>query len=319
MSAEAQQVSEEHERQGFDIGDSFRPELITGSVDVANIKQVMDRAKDRPGPGKPFEALTDVLRSIVATSAVSHGVDVEELNTMFFAGMPSDIAEYIQASSRVGRSHVGICALIPIPQRKRDRYIVEIHDIFHRFLERMVRPAAIDRWAENAIERVVPSFFQAYICGIRPLKQFIEEDDANKHLVKRCILVSQIASIKKQKLRDELNAFIRRSIGLYAKNSPPTGSIQYYEELVDIKVREILDIIDDPRYASDDLAGFFDRISSDAERSVNKPMLSLRDVDQPGQIALKKSLGGLKDEEVSDLMKFLLRGAGATTEIEQGS
>lgn len=319
MSAESQQVPEEHLKHGFDIGDSFRPELITGSVDVANIKKVMDRAQNRPGPGKPFDALKDVLRSVVATSAVSHGVDVEELNSMFFAGMPSDIAEYIQASSRVGRSHVGICALIPIPQRKRDRYIVEIHDIFHRFLERMVRPAAIDRWAENAIERVVPSFFQTYVCGLRPLKQFIDADDGNKHQVKRCIRVNQIISIGKELIREELDRFIRRSIGLYADHSPPTGSLEYYEQLVDLKVREILDIMDDPRYMSEDLAGFFSRISSDAEKSVNKPMLSLRDVDQPGQITLRKSPGGLDDEKVSDLMRFLLRGAGASSEVEQGS
>ena len=30
---------------------------------------------------------------------------------------------------------------------------MHVFDIFHRFLERMVQPAAIDRWAERAIER----------------------------------------------------------------------------------------------------------------------------------------------------------------------
>ena len=39
---------------------------------------------------------------------------------MFFAGLPADISEYIQASSRVGRTHVGFCVLIPTPQRRRE-------------------------------------------------------------------------------------------------------------------------------------------------------------------------------------------------------
>ena len=71
-------------------------------------------------------------------SAISHGVDVDEFNMMFFAGQTPDIAEYIQASSRVGRAHVGFVVLVPTPQSKRDRYIVEAHQMYHRFLERMI-------------------------------------------------------------------------------------------------------------------------------------------------------------------------------------
>jgi len=317
MSAEAQQVPEEHRSHGYDLGDSFEPALITGSVDVASIKQVMDKAQDRPSPGKPFEDLTKVLRSIVATSAVSHGVDVEELNTMFFAGMPSDIAEYIQASSRVGRSHVGISVLVPIPQRKRDRYIVEIHDIFHRFLERMVRPAAIDRWAENAIERVVPSFFQTYMCGIRPLTRFIELDEQNKHNLKRFIRVGEIASISKQQALDEISNFIYNAIGLYSDFSPPTGSIEYYEDLIAHWVRDLLDEIHNTSYESLDLREFFDLITKQGGGSISRPMLSLRDVDQPGKLTPRKSVRGLQEEHMKELMKFLLRGAGAISDTFQ--
>lgn len=39
--------------------------------------------------------------------------------------IPSDIAEYIQASSRVGRTHVGFSLLVPVPQRYRDRFVLE--------------------------------------------------------------------------------------------------------------------------------------------------------------------------------------------------
>ena len=59
---------------------------------------------------------------------------------------------------------------MPVPQRYRDRFVLEIHDIFHRFLERMILPAAVDRWAEKALVRVMPSFFQEYVCGMNAIE-----------------------------------------------------------------------------------------------------------------------------------------------------
>src|SRR3546814_16773029 len=91
---------------------------------------------DRPPPRStrtdtlvPYTTLFRSLRNIVATSAISHGVDVDKFNAMFFAGLPADIAEYIQASSRVGRNYVGFSMLVPTPHSRRDRYVVETHEI----------------------------------------------------------------------------------------------------------------------------------------------------------------------------------------------
>jgi ATP-dependent helicase YprA (DUF1998 family) len=76
------------------------------------IQAIVEQAKPRWRPGDLVNAERDflgALRGIIATSAISHGVDIERLNLMVFAGLPSDIAEYVQASSRVGRTHVGVC------------------------------------------------------------------------------------------------------------------------------------------------------------------------------------------------------------------
>jgi hypothetical protein len=65
---------------------------------------------------------------------------------MFFAGRPSDIAEYIKP--QVGSD--GPCRhslLVPTPHSRRDRYVIGTHDQFHRFLERMI-PPAVQRWAD---------------------------------------------------------------------------------------------------------------------------------------------------------------------------
>lgn len=316
MSAEDQQVLEDHKKQGFDLGEQFSRDLITGSVDVARIKNIVDRIEQRSRPGEFFEPITDVIRSVVATSAVSHGVDVEELNSMFFAGMPSDIAEYIQASSRVGRTHVGISLLIPIPQRKRDRYIVEIHDIFHRFLERMVKPAAIDRWAENAITRVVPSFFQCWLCGVRTILEFIDRAENEKQHVRPCIMVGQITSMNRQYLQEQVVDFITHAIGLYTQFSPK-DSISFHEDLIKQRVRDLLDDIYSPANAPLNLREFFTEINRGNIGTLIKPMTSLRDVDLPALLSPRKSASKLKEEEFNELMRFLLRGAGATIDDYQ--
>ena len=136
-------------------------------------------ARTTPAGGR-FPPLGEALRNIVATSAISHGVDVDKFNAMFFAGLPADIAEYIQASSRVGRTHVGFSLLVPTPHSRRDRYVVETHDQFHRFLERMIPPPAVQRWADRAIRRMIPSIVQAYLCAVVEQEDFAAAADGTK-------------------------------------------------------------------------------------------------------------------------------------------
>lgn len=201
----------------------------------------MARAQERDEPGHEFSPLSKVLRSVIATSAISHGVDVEEFNSMFFAGMPSDIAEYIQASSRVGRTHIGFVVLVPTPQRRRDRYIVEVFDIFHRFLERMVQPAAIDRWAEKAIERVFPSLFQAYLLGVLPTRKVIELPDDEKKDAPSYGFIPNITSEYKDRraaFSNEINTFIELAVGLRAGYMPP--GTEHYKQKIDEMTTDLL-------------------------------------------------------------------------------
>ena len=58
---------------------------------------------------------------IVATSTISHGVDEDSFNIMYFFGMPNNNAEYIQAYSRSGRQYTGIVIDVIRLMRIRDR------------------------------------------------------------------------------------------------------------------------------------------------------------------------------------------------------
>ena len=258
MAAENEETRKRHLNESVPL-DGLDTRLITGAVEQGEIQEVVRLAQERDPPGQPFTPLSKVLRSVIATSAISHGVDVEEFNSMFFAGMPSDIAEYIQASSRVGRLHVGFVVLVPTPQRRRDRYIISVFDIFHRFLERMVQPAAIDRWAEKAVERVYPSLFQAYLTGVVPSRKLIELDEAQKKTVPDYTFIPNIT----KEFHDhgtafvnEINTFIELAIGL-KEGYCPEGA-DHYRKMIDRNTRWFLSTwASSAMYGSGPLSAYF--------------------------------------------------------------
>ncbi|CAJ0807701.1 hypothetical protein P3T32_005201 [Ralstonia sp. GP73] len=316
IDTEKVQFEKLHQAEGY-ADHGLNSELISGAVSAADIQDIVRRAETRVGVNKPFPELNDTLRSVIATSAISHGVDVEEFNAMFFAGIPSDIAEYIQASSRVGRTHVGFSLLVPVPQRYRDRFVLEIHDIFHRFLERMILPAAVDRWAEKALVRVMPSFFQEYVCGMNAIERLCAADDDKKR--------SSPAFAMAPDVRDFLavpanmkatEAFMEKALGLSFSPSPEgknyyrsllKGELTHYQQ--DLGVERLVN--------ATHLVKFFA-----ARDSLLRPMTSLRDVDQPGLIresGVDASYKLVKDGMTARAMFFIRRGSGADIDSTDGA
>jgi len=312
MAAEFEETRKRHAEQKLPITD-LRTELITGSVAQGEIQETVRQAQDRPDPGQPMSPLKDVLRSVIATSAVSHGVDVDEFNSMFFAGMPSDIAEYIQASSRIGRTHVGFVVLVPTPQRRRDRYIIEVFDSYHRFLERMVSPAAIDRWATRAVERVMPSFIQAYLAGVCYVRDVLTAEPEKKERVNDYSYIPTILKMygnpaQRGPFIKGICDFVEKAIGLGDMAFAP-GEPQHYQEIVRQRVEDLLNSWErDALGETRPLSEYFK-----AQGSVmNRPMTSLRDVDEAGIIYFgHRDLNGkhrLDDSTVRRVMKFIRRG-----------
>jgi hypothetical protein len=132
---------------------------LTGSTSTDEVTRILERLEAVSGP----ESCPD---AVLATSMISHGVDVDRFNAMFFYGMPRQNAEYIQASSRVGRSHVGIVFSCLHPVRERDRSHFEYFTKYHEFLGQMVEPVAINRWAKFSINRTLPGLFMAILLQV---------------------------------------------------------------------------------------------------------------------------------------------------------
>ena len=246
------------------------------------IGAIVTEAGQKPAVGSPFrpEALRDSLRGVIATSAISHGVDVDEFNMMFFAGQPADIAEYIQASSRVGRTHVGTSVLIPTPQQRRDRYIVEIHDIFHRFLERMIDAAPVERWAENAITRTLASFLQLKLCGVDYIRNMsCARDNVQKASLAEPDNVGEIGERSRTdhiNLLDELRQFVVDGIGLEHDTSPLNKD--FYKQRINQLFHRATTAMEQSNWRTENLDSFFRQPGA----PLTRPMTSLRDVNEAG-------------------------------------
>ena len=278
----------ERDQRGDQIADlPFLTDLISGGVTIAEIQEVMAKAEDSAAPGAPFRPLGESLRNIVATSAISHGVDVDKFNAMFFAGLPADVAEYIQASSRIGRTHVGFSLFVPTPHSRRDRYVVETHDQFHRFLERMIPPPAVQRWADRAIRRVVPSVLQAYLCAVVEQEIFSGTPDDDKGSARTFTTPSSIKAWAGSLGGDPAAIAAARdfavdAVGINGRGDNAIGATthaDHYRHFVEDCMRELIQLFTGRSDASQ-LSNFWKTRGG----GIKPPMTSLRDVDAGGVI-----------------------------------
>jgi Helicase conserved C-terminal domain len=138
---------------GEERANDVLPEAITlsGDDDIETVKAVLKRMET---PQKELDDKDpDRLSDVVATSMISHGVDIDRLNLMLFYGWPNTTAEYIQASSRAGRTTPGLVFILFRPQRARERTIFDYFVKAHEYLDQMVEAVPIDRFAHNALYR----------------------------------------------------------------------------------------------------------------------------------------------------------------------
>lgn len=163
------QIKREMKQEGYD--NPITVEQLTGDVDDLGI---LDNLKNADGD---FEERDDC---IAATSFISHGIDIDRFNNMFFFGYPSETFQYIQSSSRVGRDEdiPGFVVDIFKPFQERDKHRFKYFEKTHQYLRRLVEPISIDRWSKKGIEETFPGIFQGlFINYYRPL--YYEEYDLN--------------------------------------------------------------------------------------------------------------------------------------------
>jgi len=90
---------------------------------------------------------------VLATNMLSVGVDVNRLGLMVVNGQPKGSAEYIQASSRVGRAFPGLVAAVFTWARPRDLSHYETFEHYHSTFYQHVEAQSVTPFSPRAMDR----------------------------------------------------------------------------------------------------------------------------------------------------------------------
>lgn len=128
-------------------------EELTSRVGSGDIRNVLDRLKQRFDPA--IEGGRPPIDVLLATNMISVGVDVSRLGMMCAIGQPKTTSEYIQATSRVGRSQDGPGLVFTLYNwsRPRDLSHYETFEHYHSTFYRQVEALSVTPFSPRALDR----------------------------------------------------------------------------------------------------------------------------------------------------------------------
>lgn len=178
------------------------------------------------------ETRNEAIDVCLATNMVSVGVDVSRLGLMVMTGQPKTTAEYIQATSRVGRDAraPGLVVAVYNSSRARDRSHLERFFSYHGALYRDVEPTSVTPFSSPARERALHAIIVGYLrCfGESALRENPQPlPSAEMVAAIREVVARRVSCIESEEREATLRLFDER-IDEWRRFTPPTyGSFNY--------------------------------------------------------------------------------------------
>lgn len=200
---------------------------LTSRVSTTELNETLDRLEKREFSAENRKNKRYASNVLLATNMISVGIDIARLNVMHIVGQPKLTSEYIQASSRVGRSYPGIVFVQYDATRSRDRShyekFVSYHDSFYRYVEptgatpfsKPARERALHavvavmlRNATGLLEDPDASYFdkESFSDQIKDVEDFIVQ--RVKEINTRADRLNQFNNEEINMIKDEIEAFI---------------------------------------------------------------------------------------------------------------
>ena len=143
---------------------------------------------------------SDHLDVVLSTNMVSVGLDVSRLALMVICGQPLTTAEYIQASSRVGRSDVpGLVVANYFRHQARSLAHYENFRSYHESFYRFVEPSSVTPYTQQVRHRALHA---ALVVALRHGCDHMRENDRAGFLDRADPRVGQAVETLKRRCRD---------------------------------------------------------------------------------------------------------------------
>lgn len=225
---------------------------------------------------------------VLATSTISHGVDSKDFNNIFFYGIPSNTAEYIQSYSRVGRTYTGMVIDIIRLARNRDVSFLKYFNMMHKYKDYLIDENRINSKSVMAMYHTLPGLFLSlfrHYYSKRDRKQYSTASEVNKFFYNG-------DSLNENNIID----FIEKMCAIYnCKINETDTNLKAFSDNLQ---RTIIHMIEQLKFnlehnfsANTPISRAIEKISIGS----NRPMSSLRDVDVTYNITLR--IGGESNEE----------------------
>jgi hypothetical protein len=147
-----------------------RTEELTSRIPSTRIKATLKdletpfQIEEKKGEeDRIFLNVKDTVDLVLASNMFSVGIDIGRLNLMLMNGLPKNMAEYIQASSRVARSDAGLVINLMDANRAREKSFFEHYRPFHDSYYRFVEPLTVTPFTEVAFEKVLNAILVTYV------------------------------------------------------------------------------------------------------------------------------------------------------------
>ncbi|MDA8312465.1 MAG: helicase-related protein [Actinomycetota bacterium] len=231
---------------------------LTGRTPLDEVRTTLGRLTN------PEPDFYERLHLVAASSMLSHGVDINRLNVMVMLGLPLATAEFIQTTSRVGRTHPGLVIVLHKIGRERDAAVYRTFPSFVAHADRLIDPVPVTAKSRRVLELTFAGLVQARLYGIHEpaaiaanLKQ-LTKPGAVKRAFSRLPVLEQ----------SELAALVAMLAFTGPLDENLRQDLQSY-------LREFFRALNDPASNAERVDDLF---------PTGKPMLSLRDVEKQAPV-----------------------------------
>lgn len=165
---------------------------LTGRISAREITELLRRMEETSTSDEALDVL-------FCTNMISVGVDIQRLGLMVVTGQPKTSAEYIQATSRVGRQTPGLILTLYNWSRPRDLSHYESFISYHSMLYSHVEASSVTPYSPRSRDKALHALL---IAVLRLLDPDMSENDGAQRFERGRPLVREFTDYILQRVQD---------------------------------------------------------------------------------------------------------------------